>query len=42
MLLVFIEKRTTTYFFYLREQNLLFKKRTYKFASLEDLTKHFK
>ena len=42
MLLLFTEKRTTTYFFYLGEQSLPFEKRTYKFASLGDLTKHFK
>jgi hypothetical protein len=42
MLLVFIEKKTTTYFLYLGEQSLPFEKRTYKFTSLGDLTKHFK
>jgi hypothetical protein len=42
MLLVFTEKRTTTCFLYLREQSLPFKKRTYKFTSPGDLTKHFK
>ncbi|KAH8663686.1 hypothetical protein BGZ60DRAFT_565713 [Tricladium varicosporioides] len=42
MLLVFTEKRTTTCFLCLGEQNLPFKKRTYKFASPGDLTKHFK
>jgi hypothetical protein len=42
ILLVFTEKRTTTCFLCLREQNLLFEKRTYKFASPGDLTKHFK
>jgi hypothetical protein len=42
ILLVFTEKRTTTCFLYLREQNLPFEKRTYKFASPGDLTKHFK
>lgn len=41
MLLVFTKKRTTTYFLYLGEQSLLFKKQTYKFASLGDL-KYFK
>ena len=42
MLLVFTEKRTITYFLYLKEQSLLFKKRTYKFTSLRDLIKYFK
>jgi hypothetical protein len=42
MLLVFIEKRTTTYFLSLKEQSLLFEKGTYKFSSLGDLTKYFK
>jgi Protein of unknown function (DUF3435) len=42
MLLVFTEKRTTTCFLCLGEQNLPFEKRTYKFASPGDLTKHFK
>jgi hypothetical protein len=42
MLLVFIKKRTITCFFYLKEQSLLFKKYTYKFASPRDLIKHFK
>ncbi len=42
MLLVFTEKRTTTCFLCLEEQSLLFEKRTYKFASPGDLTKHFK
>jgi len=42
MLLVFIEKRTTTCFLCLGEQSLPFKKRTYKFAKPRDLTKHFK
>jgi hypothetical protein len=42
MLLVFIEKRPTTCFLCLGEQRLLFEKRTYKFASPGDLTKHFK
>jgi hypothetical protein len=42
MLLVFTKKRTTTYFLYLGEQSLPFEKRTYKFTSLGDLTKHFK
>jgi hypothetical protein len=41
-LLVFTEKRTTTCFLYLGEQSLPFEKRTYKFASPGDLTKHFK
>jgi hypothetical protein len=40
--LVFTEKRTTICFLYLEEQSLLFKKRTYKFVSPGDLTKHFK
>jgi len=42
MLLVFTEKRTTTCFLCLGEQSLPFEKRTYKFASPGDLTKHFK
>ncbi|KAL5312889.1 hypothetical protein ACEPPN_019315 [Leptodophora sp. 'Broadleaf-Isolate-01'] len=42
MLLVFIEERTTTCFLYLGEQSLPFERRTYKFASPGDLTKHFK
>jgi hypothetical protein len=42
MLLVFTKKRTTTYFLCLGEQSLPFEKRTYKFASPGDLTKHFK
>lgn len=42
ILLVFTEKKTTICFFCLRKQSLSFKKRTYKFASLRDLTKHFK
>jgi len=42
ILLVFTEKRTITYFLYLKEQSLLFKKRTYKFTSLRDLIKYFK
>ncbi|PMD12291.1 hypothetical protein NA56DRAFT_587455, partial [Hyaloscypha hepaticicola] len=42
ILLVFTEKRTTTYFLCLGEQSLPFEKRTYKFASPGDLTKHFK
>ena len=42
ILLVFTEKRTTTCFLCLGEQSLPFEKRTYKFASLGDLTKHFK
>ncbi|KAH9204097.1 hypothetical protein DL95DRAFT_498649 [Leptodontidium sp. 2 PMI_412] len=42
MLLVFTKKRTTTCFLYLGEQSLPFEKRTYKFASPGDLTKHFK
>jgi hypothetical protein len=42
MLLVFTEKRTTTCFLCLGEQSLRFEKRTYKFASPGDLTKHFK
>jgi len=42
MLLVFTKKRTTTYFLCLGKQSLLFKKRTYKFASIRDLTKYFK
>jgi hypothetical protein len=40
--LVYTEKRTTTCFICLGEQSLPFKKRTYKFASPGDLTKHFK
>jgi hypothetical protein len=42
MLLVFTEKRTTTCFLCLGEQSLPFQKRTFKFASPGDLTKHFK
>ena len=42
ILLVFAEKRTTTYFLYLGEESLPCKKRTYKFTSLGDLIKHFK
>jgi len=42
ILLVFTKKRIITYFLCLREQSLPFKKRTYKFASPGDLTKHFK
>ena len=42
MLLVFTEKRTATCFLCLGEQSLPFEKRTYKFASPGDLTKHFK
>ncbi|KUJ19027.1 uncharacterized protein LY89DRAFT_775319, partial [Mollisia scopiformis] len=42
ILLVFTEKRTTTCFLCLGEQSLLFEKRTYKFTSPGDLTKHFK
>jgi hypothetical protein len=42
MLLVFTENRTTTCFLCLGEQSLPFEKRTYKFAGLGDLTKHFK
>lgn len=42
MLLVYTEKRTTTCFLCLGEQSLPFQKRTYKFASPGDLTKHFK
>jgi hypothetical protein len=42
ILLVFTKKRTITCFLYLKEQSLLFKKHTYKFASLRDLIKHFK
>jgi len=42
ILLVFKKKRTITCFLCLKEQSLLFEKRTYKFASLRDLTKHFK
>jgi hypothetical protein len=42
IVLVFTEKRTTTYFLCLREQSLPFQKRTFKFASPGDLTKHFK
>ncbi|KAG9228087.1 hypothetical protein BJ875DRAFT_390160 [Amylocarpus encephaloides] len=42
MLLVFTKKRTTTCFLYLGEHSLPFEKRTYKFTSLGDLTKHFK
>jgi hypothetical protein len=42
ILLVFIEKRTTTCFLCLGEQSLPFEKRTYKFTSPGDLIKHFK
>jgi len=42
ILLVFTEKRTITCFMCLKEQNLPFKKRIYKFASPGDLIKHFK
>ena len=42
ILFVFTEKRTITCFLCLREQSLPFEKRTYKFASPGDLTKHFK
>ena len=42
MLLVLTKKKTTTCFLCLREQSLPFEKRTYKFASPGDLTKHFK
>ena len=42
MLLVFTEKRTTTCFLCLGEPSLPFEKRTYKYASPGDLTKHFK
>jgi hypothetical protein len=42
MVLMFTGKRTTTCFLCLGEQSLPFEKRTYKFASLGDLTKHFK
>jgi hypothetical protein len=42
MVLVFTEKRTTTCFLCLGEQSLPFQKRTFKFASPGDLTKHFK
>ena len=42
MLLVFTEERTTTCFLCLGEESLPFEKRTYKFASPGDLTKHFK
>lgn len=42
MLLVFTEKRPTTCVLCLGEQNLPFEKRTYKFASPGDVTKHFK
>ena len=42
MLLVFTEKRTTTCFLCLGEESLPFEKRTKKFASPGDLTKHFK
>jgi hypothetical protein len=42
MLSVFTEKRTTICFLCLGEQSLLFEKRTYRFASPGDLTKHFK
>jgi hypothetical protein len=42
MLSVFTEKRTVTCFLCLGEQSLPFEKRTYKFASPGDLTKHFK
>ena len=42
MLLVFTEKRPTICFIYLGEASLPFEKRMYSFASLGDLTKHFK
>jgi hypothetical protein len=42
ILLVFIEKRTTTCFLCLGEQSLPFQKHTFKFTSPGDLTKHFK
>ena len=42
MLLVFIKERIITYFLCLREQSLLFERRTYKFINLGDLTKQFK
>ena len=42
MLLVFTEKRTITCFLCLGEQSLPSEKRTYKFASPGDLTKHCK
>jgi hypothetical protein len=42
MLLVFTEKRTTTCFLCLGEERLLLVKHISKFASLGDLTKHFK
>jgi hypothetical protein len=41
MLLVFTENRTTTCFLCLGEQSSPFEKRTYKFSSPGDLTKHF-
>jgi hypothetical protein len=42
MLLVFTEKRLTICFVYLGEASLPFEKCVYLFASLRDLTKHFK
>ncbi|PMD66893.1 uncharacterized protein K444DRAFT_515141, partial [Hyaloscypha bicolor E] len=42
ILLVFIEKRTTTCFLYLGKQSLLFEKRTYKFTKPGNLIKYFK
>ncbi|KAI9863864.1 MAG: hypothetical protein M1813_003516 [Trichoglossum hirsutum] len=42
ILLVFTEKRLIICFVYLEEASLLFEKRMYSFASLGDLTKHFK
>ncbi|KAE8440717.1 hypothetical protein EG329_006768 [Mollisiaceae sp. DMI_Dod_QoI] len=42
ILLVFTEERTTTCFLCLGEQSLPFERRTYKFASPGDLTKHLK
>jgi len=42
MLSVFIEKRTIVCFLYLGEPSLPFEKRTKKFKSPEDSTKHFK
>jgi hypothetical protein len=42
ILLVFIEKRTTTCFLCLGEQSLPFQKCTFKFTSPGDLIKHFK
>jgi hypothetical protein len=42
ILLVFIEKRTTTYFLCLREERLWLANYISKFVSLRDLTKHFK